>query len=228
MQVIIDNLDYLLVGQFPDGPIGGLAFTLYIFVLVGLLCFAVGVVLSSLALAPVKPVRLVGQSTTELIRAVPSLTFLFWIYFMIPRLLDIDLGPLESAVIALALYHGAYLAEHIRGGFNAVDKGQWEAGRATGLSAVTILREIVLPQAIRAIIPALVNRYVNLFIYTSIVSTLGIIEFLRAAMLVNNREMVYPVEIFAFVGIVYFIFAYALTKLGRYFENRVNRHLSTL
>ena len=180
MQVILDSLPYLLVGPFPDGPLGGLALTIVLALFIGGVSFGIGTVFAALALVPFMPVRLAARATVECVRGVPSLTFLFWMYFLVPRLLQIDLSPMMSAVIALSIYHGAYMAEDLRGGVQAVHRGQWEAARATGLRGRQVFLRIVLPQAVCAVVPALINRFVNLFMYTSIVSTLGILEFMRA------------------------------------------------
>ncbi len=220
MQVILDSLPYLLVGPFPDGPLGGLALTFLLALFIGAISFGIGTVFAALALVPFMPVRLAARATVECVRGVPSLTFLFWMYFLVPRLLQIDLSPMMSAVIALSIYHGAYMAEDLRGGVQAVHRGQWEAARATGLRGRQVFLRIVLPQAVRAVVPALINRFVNLFMYTSIVSTLGILEFMRAAIIVNNREFIYPIEIFGFVGLVYLAICYGITRLGRMLERR--------
>ena len=220
MGVILENLPYLLVGPFPEGPLGGLALTIALSLLIGAASFCLGLLLAALALTPLAPLRLAVRGAIECVRGVPSLTFLFWTYFLVPRLLEVDISPLASALIALAIYHGAYMAEDVRGGIQAVARGQWEAARATGLRGRQILLRVVFPQAVRAVVPALMNRFVNLFMYTSIVSTLGILEFMRAAIIVNNRELVYPIEIFGFVGVVYLAIGYGITRAGRALERR--------
>jgi len=105
-------------------------------------------------------------------------------------------SPFWSAAIALSIYQGAFIAEDLRGGMQSVGRGQSEAGLVTGLTSLQIFRFITLPQAVRAIIPALVNRYINLFLYTSVASVVGVLEFTRASILVSNRLMVHPIEIF--------------------------------
>ncbi|HLI12135.1 MAG TPA: amino acid ABC transporter permease [Alphaproteobacteria bacterium] len=220
MDVITGNLPFLLRGQFPAGPLGGLALTIYLSILVGFLSFGIGTTLAAAELAPFSLVRWAVRALSSLVRGAPSVAFLFWTYFLLPRLLHVDLSPLESASIALALYHGAYMGEDIRGGINAVPGGQWEAARASGLNFPMMLRHVVLPQAIRAVVPALVNRFVNLFMYTSVVSMLGVLDFTQCAVLVNDRDLSHPIEIFGFVGFVYFIFSYGISRLGRHLEKK--------
>lgn len=220
MDVIVRNLPFLLIGMFPDGPLGGLALTCYLSVSIGFASFCVGVLFATATLMPYRPMRWLARSLSIAIRGVPALAFLFWMYFLVPRLLQVNISPLLSSGIALMMYHGAYMGEDIRGGIQAVAKGQWEAARASGLSFVALMRHVILPQAIRAVLPALINRFVNLFMYTSVVSVLGILEFTRAGILVNNRELVYSLQVFGFVGVVYFAFCYLLSRFGQYLENR--------
>jgi polar amino acid transport system permease protein len=222
MDVILRNLPFLLKGTFPNGPIGGLALTIYLSLTIGAASFGVGVVFALATFLPYRPMRWVVRALSIVIRGVPSLAFLFWMYFLVPQLLHINLSPFVSAGLALSIYHGAYMGEDIRGGIQAVPKGQWEAARASGLSFLSAARDVVMPQALRAVVPILINRFVNLLMYTSVVSVLGILEFTRAGVLVNNRELIYPVQIFGFVGIVYFVLCYLLTRLGRYLEIRWN------
>jgi polar amino acid transport system permease protein len=85
---------------------------------------------------------------------------------------------------------------------------------------VQTFRFVVMPQAIRAIVPALINRFVNLFMYTSIVALIGIFDLMYAAIAVNNRDLIYPLQIFGFVGVVYFVFCYGITRIGRILERR--------
>jgi polar amino acid transport system permease protein len=220
MDVILRNLPFLLKGTFPEGPLGGLALTVYMSVSIGFASFCVGLLFAMATLIPYRPLRWLTRGLSIGIRGVPALAFLFWMYFLVPRLLNVNLSPFQSAGLTLAIYHGAYMGEDIRGGVQAVAKGQWEAARASGLSFVTLMLHVILPQAIRAVIPALINRFVNLFMYTSVVSVLGILEFTRAGVLVNNREIIYSVQVFGFVGFVYFAFCYLLSQCGRYLERR--------
>jgi polar amino acid transport system permease protein len=220
MDVILRNLPFLLKGTFPEGSLGGLALTLYMSVSIGFASFCVGLLFATATLMPYRLLRWLARGLSMGIRGVPALAFLFWMYFLVPRLLQVNLSPLQSAGLALMLYHGAYMGEDIRGGIQAVAKGQWEAARASGLKFLDLMQHVILPQAIRAVVPALINRFVNLLMYTSVVSVLGILEFTRAGILVNNREIVYSLQVFGFVGLVYFGFCYALSRYGRYLENR--------
>jgi polar amino acid transport system permease protein len=218
--VIWKSLPFLLVGMYPEGELGGLALTVILSITIGLASFGLGTILGSVAALLPLPFRWFSLATMVLVRGVPALAFLFWFYFLLPRLIGADLPPLLSAGIALTLYHGAYMGEDVRGGLRAVSAGQWEAARCLGLGYSTTLLLVVLPQALRAVTPSLIGRFINLVIYTSVVSILGVLEFTRAAVLVNNRELLYPQYVFAFTGLVYFILCYAVSALGRQMERR--------
>jgi polar amino acid transport system permease protein len=220
MQIILDNLPFFLIGTYPQGGIGGLVLTIYLACLIGVTSFLFAMCVASLALSPFIAARITARAIVLIVRGVPSLVFLFWMYFLIPRILMMNISGMTSAIVALTIYHGAYMAEDIRGGIHAVHKGQWEAARATGLPTSTMLLFIVFPQAIRAVVPALINRFVNLFMYTSVVSLLGILELTRAANIVNSRELSHSMEIFGFIGMVYFVFCYGIGRLGSYLESR--------
>jgi len=220
--IILENLRFLLIGPYPTGAIGGLALTLILSLFVGLGSLGVGLALAALSLSTSRPVSIAAQLLPTLIRSLPSLVFLFWLYFLLPAILHIQLTPLQSAVIAFSIYQGSFIAEDLRGGLNAVARGQAEAGAATGLSTAQVFWHIKLPQAIRATVPALVNRYINMFLYTSTASVVGVMEFTGTTMLVNSRIMVHPIQIFGFAAIVYFVFCFGLSSFGRFLERRWN------
>jgi len=218
--VILDNLRFLLLGPFPNGPIGGLALTIILSLLVGICAFCYGILVAGLALSTSKVISGTTQLVTTLIRSLPSLVFLFWLYFLLPALLGVQFTPLQSAVIALSIYQGSFIGEDLRSGLNAVARGQSEAGAATGLSSMQIFWHIRLPQAVRLTIPALVNRYINLFLYTSTASVVGVLEFTGTVTLVNNRLLVHPIQVFGFAALVYFLFCLGIASVGRYLEGR--------
>lgn len=220
MTVIFENLRFLMLGTFPEAAVGGLLLTLILSIVSGVGSFLVGTFLASMLLVPLAAVRHLAYGVSVVIRGVPSLVFLFWMHFLIPALFRVDFSPLVSATIALSLYHGAYIGEDIRGGFRAVAQGQWDAAAAAGLPLLAALRCVVMPQAVRAVAPVLVNRYINLFLYTSVVSVLGVLEFTRASILVSNRVLIFPMQIFGFAAFVYFVFCMAIAVAGVRLERR--------
>jgi polar amino acid transport system permease protein len=129
---------------------------------------------------------------------------------------------MKAALVALIVFNTSYMAEVIRAGIQSVPRAQMEAARASGLTYVQAMRFVILPQAIKNMVPALVNRFVALFMGTSLAYIIGVTEFFRAANNVNNR--VYrSYEIYGFVAIVYFLCCYSLSLLSQLLERRLAR-----
>lgn len=212
--VITDNLDYLLVGAWPAGPVGGLALTLILSVLSAIVSAALGLVLG-IALAMSR-----GAAKTLLalfigfFRAIPVIMLIFWSYFLLPIALGISAPEIGTVVVALSLISGAYLSHAVAAGIASVGIGQWEAGHVLGLGRWRILGLIVLPQALRAMAPSFVNQWTALVKDTSLAYVIGVPELSFVAAQVNNRAMVYPTEIFLFVGAVYWCLCAGLDRLA--------------
>src|SRR3546814_7504942 len=123
----------------------------------------------------------------ELLRATPELLVVFWLFFGLPAVTDQALSGWTAAVAALSLIAAAHLAEVVRGGLVSVPQGQWDAALAIGLSPGQALLRVVLPQALRNMLPALVAQLVSLFKTTSLAYVVGVVEFFRAVSIVNNE-----------------------------------------
>ncbi|MCJ2018319.1 amino acid ABC transporter permease [Methylobacterium sp. E-065] len=213
LAVVTDNLGYLLVGAWPDGPIGGLALTLILSGLSGLVSAVLGLLLGiGLAMSAGA-----GRRTLVLglgfFRAIPILMLIFWSYFLLPILFGVSVPEIGTVVTALALVGGAYLAYGVAAGIESIGSGQWAAGLALGLGRWQVLRVIVLPQALRAMAPSFLNQWTALIKDTSLAYVIDVPELSFVAAQVNNRAMVYPAEIFLFVGAVYGALCLALDRL---------------
>lgn len=217
--VIYDNLDYLLVGAWPNGPIGGLTLTLVLSVLSavgsGLLGLALGI---GLAMGG-RRLRMALAVVLGFFRAIPIIMLIFWTYFLLPILFGISAPEIGTVVMALMLIGGAYLAYAVAAGIESVDKGQWEAGFALGFGRWRILGLVVLPQALRTMAPSFVNQWTSLVKDTSLAYVIGVPELSFVATQVNNRAMIYPTEVFLFIGFVYWCLCASLdgltTRLAR-------------
>lgn len=211
--VIYDNLDYLLVGAWPNGPIGGLTLTLVLSVLSavgsGLLGLALGI---GLAMGG-RRVRMALAVVLGVFRAIPIIMLIFWTYFLLPILFGISAPEIGTVVMALMLIGGAYLAYAVVAGIESVDKGQWEAGFALGFGRWRILGLVVLPQALRTMAPSFVNQWTSLVKDTSLAYVIGVPELSFVATQVNNRAMIYPTEVFLFIGFVYWCLCASLDGL---------------
>ncbi|MCC8953000.1 amino acid ABC transporter permease [Bradyrhizobium sp. Pear77] len=158
----------------------------------------------------------------ELIRGVPLISLLFMASVMFPLFMPdgVNIDKLLRAQIAFILYAGAYLAEVVRGGLQAVPRGQYEAADALGLSYWEKNALIVLPQAIRHVIPPLVNTFIAFFKDTSLVLIIGIFDLLTTAKtaIVDPAWQSFSVEVYVFVGVIYFVFCFAMSRYSRGLE----------
>lgn len=211
MHVIWDNLAFLLLGQFPNGPIGGLALTIFLATVAGVASMVIGLVLGILQALGGIAIRTVIFVYVQIIRGVPLITFVFWIYFFFPAVMGFRASGVESVLIALAVFNGAFITETMRGAIMSVPKGQFESARSLGFGRWLTYGLIIVPQAIRKIYPPLVNRFVNLLLGTSMVYIVGVNELTSMAVIVNNREMEYPAEIFGFVALLYFALCFPMS-----------------
>lgn len=210
---VVDNLPYLLWGDFPDGPLSGAALTL---VLASVSALASGVLglAGGIALAMLSgPSRWALTFVIGFFRAIPVLMLIFWTYFLLPILFGVNVPGLATVACALALIGGAYLSHTVYAGIRGVGIAQWQAGMSLGLTRVQTLRHIVLPQALRIMTPSFINQWVSLVKDTSLAYIVGVAELSFVATQVNSRLMVYPAEVFAFVALIYFVMCSALEWL---------------
>ena len=167
--------------------------------------------------APPGP-RLVAAAAIELVRATPELMMIFWVYFSLPLLTGSGVSAWNAALAALAVIAAAALAEIIRGGLYSVPDGQREAARALGLRPMAIFLRVVLPQALRNMLPALIAQLVALFKTTSLVSAIGVADFFRAITVTNNAVYA-PGPLYVLMGAGYFVSCWAITAVVRRFDN---------
>ncbi|MDR5741494.1 MULTISPECIES: amino acid ABC transporter permease [unclassified Caballeronia] len=206
----LPTLRYLLLGAFPAGPLGGVALTVVLSVSSALLAAIAGLA-GGVALAMTRGMaHLALTAIVAFFRAIPVLMLIFWTFFLMPILLHVNVPGLATVICALALIGGAYLSHSVHAGIVSVGEGQWQAALSLGLTRWQALREIVLPQAVRVMMPSFVNQWVSLIKDTSLAYIVGVPEFTFLANQLNNRLMVYPAQIFLLVGVVYLTLCGAL------------------
>lgn len=189
----------------------------------GLALISIG--LGSLMAVPLAAARVYGPvgvrhaatAIIEVVRATPELMIIFWIFFAFPALIGLAVSNWVTAVAALSVIAAAYLAEVVRGGFYSVSHNQWDGALSTGLSRGQAFFYIILPQAVRNMMPALVAQLVALFKTTSLVYVIGIIEFFRAVTIVNNTAFA-PFALYLTLAAGYFVCSWALTWVVRRFD----------
>ncbi|MFG1172268.1 amino acid ABC transporter permease [Erwiniaceae bacterium CAU 1747] len=212
--IIQDNLGYMLWGAWPEGPLGGAALTLAMSLMAGAASAVLGTALG-VALAMSRGVAAgLLAAILGFFRAIPVIMLIFWTYFLLPMVFGVEIPEITTVVCALALIASAYLAHAVKAGIAAIAAGQWQAGLSLGLTRWQTLRMIVLPQALRMMVPSFINQWIALIKDTSLAYIVGVGELTFLATQVNNRSMVYPMEVFLFVALVYFVLCQSLDVLA--------------
>ena len=204
---------------------GGLLVTLFLGVTGIALAFPLSIALALGRRSNMPIISLICVIFIEFIRGVPLITLLFTANFMLPLFLPEGVSPdnLLRALVAVTLFQSAYMAEAIRGGLQAIPKGQIEAAQSMGLTYWQSTRKIVLPQALRISIPPIVNTSIGLFKDTSLVLIIGLFDLLgigRAALADMTWTKLYY-EVYVFVAIVFFIFCFAMSRYSLYLEKKL-------
>ncbi|NLX62675.1 MAG: amino acid ABC transporter permease [Tissierellia bacterium] len=180
-----------------------------------------GGILSLLRLSKFKPLKAVSTAYIELIRGTPMMVQIALVFFGSYALLDLDLDRFIAALIAVSLNSAAYVAEIIRSGIQSVDKGQWEASRSLGLSSSQTMRHVILPQAVKNILPALGNEFVTLIKETAVASTIGVLDLMHASKIVQSSSYT-AFDPLVIVAALYFVITFSLSKLVGLLERRLS------
>ncbi|TAJ80447.1 amino acid ABC transporter permease [bacterium] len=217
--VVIKNFDFL-IGQGLLGFGNFVGGTLRLAIPAIVLGFILGIFIGLGRLANSPWIRIPTAVYVELFRGVPLIMVIFWFWFIIPLLLRVPLPEYGVALTAFVVFEAAYLGEIVRAGIQSVPRGQVEAATATGLTQSQTMRNVVLPQALKNMIPALVTQFIVLFKDTSLASIIGYVDITKAAQIVNNRE-IRPFELYLFIAVVYWLCTYAMSLYARYLERRL-------
>jgi polar amino acid transport system permease protein len=220
-QVVVKNFNFLILqGFFGVGAfVGG---TLRLALPAIILGFILGTCIGLARLARSQWISLPALIYIEFFRGVPLVVVMFWFWFIIPVLVGKSLPEYSVALTAFVIFEAAYLAEIVRAGIQSVPRGQVEAATATGLTRAQMMRDVVLPQALRNMIPALVTQFIVLLKDTSLASIIGYVDLTKAAQIVNNRE-IRPFELYLFIALVYWLCSYAMSRYAGYLESRVGK-----
>jgi His/Glu/Gln/Arg/opine family amino acid ABC transporter permease subunit len=217
--VIVNNFKFLMLQGFlgVGNFVGG---TLRLAIPAIILGFALGIIIGLGRLARAPWIRIPATAYVEFFRGVPLVMVIFWFWFIIPILLRVSLPEYGVALAAFVVFEAAYLGEIVRAGIQSVPRGQVEAATATGLTPAQTMRHVVLPQALRNMIPALVTQFIVLFKDTSLASIIGYVDLTKAAQIVNNRE-IRPFELYLFIAVVYWLCTYGMSRYARHLERRL-------
>uniref|UniRef100_UPI003F49160F amino acid ABC transporter permease n=1 Tax=Cupriavidus yeoncheonensis TaxID=1462994 RepID=UPI003F49160F len=221
------DLSMLLSGQYHEWLVSGFVMSLKLSALTFVISLPLAIVVALLRLAPLAPVRALGQAYVEGIRNVPLLAHMLFWYFGAPQLLPFAVKSwlyehnyeAISALIALVLYTVAYMAEDIRSGIRSIAKEQLEASRALGFSFLAAMRLVVLPQSLRITVPPLVSQTLNLWKNSSIAMVIGVAELMYQAQQVESATF-RGFESFAFATLAYVTISMTITLFSAWYQHR--------
>ncbi|MFI5258861.1 MAG: amino acid ABC transporter permease [Candidatus Limnocylindrales bacterium] len=208
----------VLVDYFPQF-VSGTQLTLFFSAGGLLLAVVIGLFATLGRLSRLRLLRATSRAYTDLIRGTPLLVQIFFIYFGLPQF-GLTLSAPEAGVVAMGVNSGAYVGEIFRGGIQSIDPGQMEAARSVGMSYPLAMRRVVLPQAIRRIIPALTGEATNLVKGTSLLAVISIGELTRVAQLITGNTF-RPFEAYTGIAVVYFVINFALSQASILLERRL-------
>ena len=207
----LTNLKFLL---------SGLTTTIFISVVSIIISMLLGFVVAIPSLAKNRFLTYINIGYVEIVRAVPLLVLILWIYYGLPIMMGISFSPFVSGIIALAISESAFQAEIFRAGINSIKKAQWEAGSSLGLNFFKRLRLVIVPQAIKNILPAIGNQFVYVLKMSSLVSIIGIGDLTRKAneLVVTTYR---PLEIYTFLILEYLVLILIVSFFVRKLEKRL-------
>ncbi len=212
-QQIVPSIPFILKGIY---------ITLKIVLVAGILGFILGVLLSLLKISSIKPLGWFADVYTSIFRGTPLVLQLMLIYYGSPQIFGTQIEPYLAAILAFSLNSAAYISEIIRAGILAVDKGQKEAASALGVPYMSVMKDIILPQAMKNILPALMNEFISLTKESAIVTVIGVTDIMRRSYMVGS-DLYSFFEPLLFAGLVYYIMVMILTVAGKLVERRMNR-----
>jgi His/Glu/Gln/Arg/opine family amino acid ABC transporter permease subunit len=214
--------------------LGGLKLTLWLSVIALLAGVVLGLVCAALLRSHKRPLRLAVRLYVELIRTVPLFVLLLWVYYAVPIMIRslpesdwtsalmalADLSPFAAATVALSANAGAFLTEIFRAGIESIPRGQVEAARSLGMSERAAFRRIVLPQALRRMLPPTVNQFIMTVKDSSLAAAIGLAELTRRATELQTQTY-RPLELYSFLALEYLVVLIVLSRLARFIERRV-------
>jgi len=222
------DLDFEVIGRVLPYLAAGLQYTIQLTLVAAAGGVVFGTLLAMARLSAWRPLALAAAGYVNLMRSIPLLLVIFWFYFLMPVLLQSltgaerppQIGAERSAYITFILFEAAYFCEIMRAGIQSIAKGQAGAGYALGLNYWQVMRLIVLPQALRNMLPVLLTQAIILFQDVSLVSLLNVTDFVGAAVKVAQRDS-RVVEMYLFVAVVYFILCYSLSAAVKQLQRRI-------
>ena len=216
------SLNFQLIAPYMTMFASGLVVTFQVTGASLVLAFVLGAVIAVLKVLPCRPLRLVLDFYTSIFRGVPLIVLLFMAYFATPQLTGYKISMLAAGILTLGLNGSATVSETLRGGIEGVDAGQMDAACALSVPYVPTMAHIIIPQALRSLVPALVNEVITVLKSSALVSVIGLMDLMRAAE--SIQAFTYRAfEPFFVAAIIYYVIVMALSALGRLWERALRR-----
>ena len=200
--------------------ISGLFGTLWISLITVVLGTLLGMLVALMRMSKFKPTSILAEAYIEVLRGTPILLQLYFFWIGLPKIMPFEMTDAQCIITALVINGSAYISEIIRAGINAVDKGQWEAARSVGLSEVHVMTRVILPQAVKNILPALCNEFISTVKGTSLASVFFVGELMTSFKTVQSATFL-ALQSLTIVGIIYFILNFVLSRLLKLLERRL-------
>lgn len=210
---VLDNTDALLVGA---------AGTLRIFAICLVLGLSLGLLVGLGRYSRNRWLHIPATIFVEFFRNTPVLVQILWFYFALPILLPFQISPLAAASLGISLNSAAFSAEIYRGGIQSIETGQWDGARALGMRWGQAMRRIILPQALKRMLPALTNRAIEIFKMSTLASAVAYVELLQQGKLIASLNY-NPIEAYTAVAVIFFVFLWPLVQFSYFLERRLRR-----
>ena len=210
---VLDNTDALLVGA---------AGTLRIFAICLVLGLSLGLLVGLGRYSRNRWIHIPATIFVEFFRNTPVLVQILWFYFALPILLPFQISPLVAASLGISLNSAAFSAEIYRGGIQSIETGQWDGARALGMRWGQAMRRIILPQALKRMLPALTNRAIEIFKMSTLASAVAYVELLQQGKLIASLNY-NPIEAYTAVAVIFFVFLWPLVQFSYFLERRLKR-----
>ena len=214
--------DFASVFANTDALLAGAVGTVHIFAICLVLGLSLGLVVGLGRYAHTKWLYLPATAFVEFFRNTPVLVQILWFYFAMPLLVPFAISPLAAASLGISLNSAAFSAEIYRAGIQSIERGQWDGARALGMGWGQAMRRIILPQAIKRMMPALTNRAIEIFKMSTLASAVAYVELLQQAKLIASINF-NPIEAYSAVAVIFFVFLWPLVQFTYLLERRLKR-----
>ena len=216
------KLDFSIITPWLPNFGAALIVTVQVTICSLLLGLVLSIPLSLCKISNLRPLQAAADFYTSVFRGVPLLVQVFMMYFGIPLVLPVKFNAFQAGTLVFAMNSAAYISESMKGGIRAIDRGQYEAAMALGIHYPSMMKDIILPQAIKSVLPSLVNEFISLLKNTTLISSIGLVDILRVGQMIQSKTY-RAFEPFFVIAIVYYVLVMLLSTLGKTLERKVNK-----